>query len=407
MTTASPNELGAGRLIGVRRDFTLMWTGQAVSSLGSAAALVAYPLLVLRTSHSAARAGLVMSVAMVAQLAVALPGGALIDRMDKRRMMLICDAVRMIAQGGLCLAVAAHRADLALLLAVAAVDSCMTALFVAAEPTAVRYVVHEGQLPLALARIEAREAAAMLLGPALGGLLFALGSALPFVANGLSYAVSFGCLAFVRTAMAPTAAAAAARGWRGMTEGLLWIWRQPFMRVTLLLISGTNLVSNSLLLVAIVICGAQGRSGAQTGLLFSFAGVGSLAGALLAPRLVSALSVRTILVVNRVLWAALIAPLSFLRDPYAIGALVGLMFLMGPTGTTAVRARQIALTPKQLQGRVSSARGLCTGLAAPLGTGAIGVVLQQLGVKTAVLALIAWLALMATIAIMSSSVKGA
>jgi len=87
------------------------------------------------------------------------------------------------------------------------------------------------------------------------------------------------------------------------------------MRVTLLLISGNNLVSNAVILLAIVVSRQHGASASATGLLLTFASVGSLAGALAAPRLVNRLPIRTILLANRCLWAALIPPLLFGTRP--------------------------------------------------------------------------------------------
>lgn len=398
----------SARLLGTNRDFTLLWIGQAVSALGSATTIVAYPLVALHLTGSPSLVGLVMATGVVVQLLVSLPAGVLVDRTDKRRLMLLCDAGRLVAAAVLAAALFGDWLTVWLLLAVVAVDGGLGAVFGITEPTAVRHVVRSEQLPLALARNEARGAAAGLAGPALGGALLALARPLPFLANAVSFLVSFGSIALIRTPM-PSAyevrESRAHTGFSAILDGLRWIWRERFLRVTLLLISGNNLVSNAAFVLAVVVSGQRGDSAAATGLLASLAGLGTLAGALVAPRLVARLSMRTILVANRCVWLALVPLLAFVHNTYAMGAIFAVMFLLGPTGNAAVVSRQLTLTPDELQGRVSSARGLFAGLAGPIGIAAMGVSIDYLGVTASVVGLAGWLAVMVAIAATSRAIR--
>ncbi|GAB3413067.1 MFS transporter [Flindersiella endophytica] len=395
----------AVRLLGANRDFTLLWVGQAVSALGSAATLVAYPLLVLQLTGSPSQVGLVMAAGVVVQLLVSLPGGVIVDRYDKRRLMLACDAGRFAAAGVLGVAVLGDWLTIWLVLAVVIVDSGLGAVFGSAEPAAVRQVVAGEQLPLALARNEARGAAAGLAGPVLGGALLALARPLPFLANALSHLVSFSAVAGIRTPMPSALEPRAPIGVRTIVDGLRWIWRERFLRVTLLLISGNNLVSNAVFVLAIVVSSRRGDSAAATGLLVSMAGVGTLAGALVAPWLVRRLSIRTILIANRGAWLALVPLFAFVHETYAMGAIFAVMFLLGPTGNAAVVSRQLTLTPDELQGRVSSARGLLAGLAGPIGAGLAGVSVDRFGLPATVAALCGWLLVMLCVAGGSRAVR--
>jgi MFS family permease len=343
----------------------------------------------------------------VVQLLVSLSGGVIVDRHDKRRLMLACDAGRFAVAGLLGVAVFGDWLTIWLVLAVVIVDSGLGALFGIAEPAAVRHVVPGEQLPLALARNEARGAAAGLAGPVLGGALLALARPLPFLGNALSYLVSFAAIACVRTPMPSALESRTTAGVRAILDGLRWIWRERFLRVTLLLISGNNLVSNAVFVLAIVVSGRRGDSAAATGLLASLAGVGTLAGALVAPRLVRLLSIRTILIANRCAWLALVPLFAFVHDTYAMGAIFAVMFMLGPTGSAAVVSRQLTLTPDELQGRVSSARGLLAGLAGPIGIGLTGVSVDHLGVPLTVAALAGWLLLMTCVAAFSRSIREA
>jgi MFS family permease len=70
------------------RDFTLLWSSQTLSDIGSSTTLVAVPLPVLSLGGSATAAGGVGTSAAVAQALMRLPGGALADRWNRRRLML-------------------------------------------------------------------------------------------------------------------------------------------------------------------------------------------------------------------------------------------------------------------------------------------------------------------------------
>src|SRR4051812_27773128 len=88
------------------RDFNLLWVGQVVSDLGANISQVAFPLLVLTTTGSPAMAGIVAAARTLPDLVLAVPAGALIDRWDQKRVMILADCARAAALGSLGLAVA-------------------------------------------------------------------------------------------------------------------------------------------------------------------------------------------------------------------------------------------------------------------------------------------------------------
>lgn len=86
------------------RDFLLLWGSQAVSSLGTALTQTAYPLLVWDSSHSAALVGLVGALGMLPYVVLSLVVGALIDRWDRKRVMILCDTGQALNLGSVLLA---------------------------------------------------------------------------------------------------------------------------------------------------------------------------------------------------------------------------------------------------------------------------------------------------------------
>src|SRR5438067_2202096 len=74
------------------RDYMLLWSGQTISSLGSGVSGIVFPLLILAITHSAAAAGIAGALNTLPYVLFSLPAGALVDRWDRKRVMIICDA---------------------------------------------------------------------------------------------------------------------------------------------------------------------------------------------------------------------------------------------------------------------------------------------------------------------------
>src|SRR5579864_178035 len=79
------------------RDYMILWSGQAISNAGTWASQIAFPLLVLAITHSALQAGLTGALERVPFLLLTLPAGALVDRWNRKRAMIVCDSVRTLA----------------------------------------------------------------------------------------------------------------------------------------------------------------------------------------------------------------------------------------------------------------------------------------------------------------------
>lgn len=129
------------------RDFTLLWCAESVSGLGTAASGLAFPLLVLATTGSAVQAGAVGTATAVVRAVIRLPGGALADRWNRRRVLLGCDAARFALYTALALMVVAGQATLPVIIATAAIVAMLDVLFEPAATAAVIHVVPTKQLP--------------------------------------------------------------------------------------------------------------------------------------------------------------------------------------------------------------------------------------------------------------------
>src|SRR5947209_18112207 len=76
------------------RDYMLLWTGQLVSTIGSGVSGIAFPLLILALTNSPATAGFAAALFGLPYAVLSLPAGALIDRWNRKTVMIVCDTCR-------------------------------------------------------------------------------------------------------------------------------------------------------------------------------------------------------------------------------------------------------------------------------------------------------------------------
>lgn len=394
------------RPIWINRDFSLLWTGQVVSTLGSQMSLLAYPLLALDLTGSPAKAGVVGTVATAARLAFRLPAGALVDRWDRRRTMLSCDLLRALVLAGVAVGVAADRMPLTYLLVAAFVEGAATVFFLPAETAALRRIVPREQLPLAFAQNEARSHGATLAGPPLGGLLYGIGRALPFFGDFLTYAISFVAVYLIRTPMAVD------RGSAGSTtlladirEGLVWTWRQKLLRTLLITAAGLNLVFSGLTLAVVLAARESGARPSTVGLMLGIAAVGGVLGAVAAPMIQR--WGRPPVVIITIFWisASLIPIMAIRPSVWVIAPALAAMIFLAPAANTILMAYQVAVTPDRLQGRVVSALLLIGTIFNPVAPIAVGVITQTAGSRAALGALAAVMAAVAIGTSLSRNVR--
>src|SRR5215470_4790037 len=111
------------------RDYVLLLSGQLVSSVGTQVSMLAFPLLVLAITHSPAQAGIVAALRGLPYALFILPAGALIDRWDRKRVMILCDTGRALALGSIPLALALGQLTLVQLYLVSLIEGTLFIFF--------------------------------------------------------------------------------------------------------------------------------------------------------------------------------------------------------------------------------------------------------------------------------------
>ncbi|WP_433063339.1 MFS transporter [Dactylosporangium sp. CS-033363] len=355
----------AGRL-GRNADFVRLWLSQTLSATGSRVSYLVYPLLVLTITGSASAAGVVAAVAALAGVAVRIPAGVLLDRANRRTVMLYSEAVRIAAMAAALVAVAIDRAPPALIAVVAAIDAGGSALFVSAERTILRHIVPLHQVPAATARNEARTFTAELLGPALGGALYGLTRAAPFVFNIVAYGVSFAAVLAIRKPLR-SEPPPAREGWAAsFAGGIRFVAREPFLRALATVGPLLNMAFTGIVFVVVVVLHDAGAPPQGIGLAMASVAVGGIAGAATAPWLQRALRPRRLVVGLSWLSASMAALCVLLPAGYWVVAPLPVLVLLAPATTATLFGHQTAVTPDHLQGRVVSALGLLVTLMNPV-----------------------------------------
>jgi len=370
------------------RDFTLLWSSQVISTVGTRVTSVAYPLLVLLLTGSPALAGVVGFAQTLPFLLLYLPGGAWVDRWDRRRTMVACEIGRTVALGSVAVTAViggVHAVTIAQLAAVAFVEGSLFVLFDLSEGAALPRLVPSGQLPTAVAWNQARTQGADLVGQPLGGLLFAIAPALPFAVDSVSYLVSGGAVAAIRTRLQGERAATVDRLRSRIAEGVRFVRRSAFLRETVVIVGWINLVFNGSFLVVIVRAQRLGGSPGQIGLMLAALGAGGILGALAAPAIQRRLSGRVVLVAIAWLWTGLGVVLAFAPSLVWLAVLVFALNLFGAPYNVVIAARMYQLVPEQIFGRVRSVGRIVAWGTIPIGTLLGGVLAERLGAAPALL----------------------
>src|SRR5215472_13508903 len=278
-----------GAPVGLHRNraFVVYWSARTLSFAGTGITVVVLPVLVYALT----------AVQAAPYLVFGLLAGAMADRLNRKKMMVACDAAAALLLAGVPAAAALHQLALAQLFLTALGIGTAFVWFDAANFGSLPALVDRGQLPAAISLPGASGTAALLIGPALGGALLAV-LAPPYALgfDAASYLASAVLLASIRR---PFARPAHQQGPRqpihhDIAEGLAYLRRQPVIRTLTLAVFCACLSwggTFSLLVVYAHRALHLTHAGTGIGLLYSAGELGSLIGAVAVPKLIKHLPI--------------------------------------------------------------------------------------------------------------------
>ena len=410
-------EPGAGRPLRSlwrNRDFLLLWNGQTISTLGTNISTLALPLLVLALTHSPAQAGLLTATRLLPYLLFSLPAGALLDRWNRKTVMIDCDLVRWLALGSVPLAFALGHLTLIHLYLVAVVEGTAYVFFSLAQIAALPQVVSSAHLPQAYALDTTTEYIGTLLGPGLGGFLIglvplvALGASLAYLADSISYLVSLGSLLFIRVSFQLKRMAGSKLALREeIAEGLRFLWQRPLLRTMVVLTMTVNFLLSPVTLVVIVLVQGSLHIDVRTlGIILSTGGIGGVLGGVIAPWIRTRIRFGQAIIGSVIVWGIATLLLALASSPLLLAVGVGVTSLMWPIYGVILVSYRLSITPDNLQGRVNSAFRFLSYGSEPLGAAMGGLLLVPLGPRL-VLALIAAGLLLSSVVVSCTALRKA
>ena len=390
------------------RDYMLLWGGQLASTLGTAASQVIVPLLILAITNSAEAAGIAGALRFFPYLVFSLPVGALVDRWDRKAVMIRCDVGRALAVATIPIAMAFDALTLWQIYLVSLVEGSLFVFFNIAEVAALPRVVPKEQLPQASALNEAGFGIANIVGPSFGTVIYqAFGRAVPFVSNVFTYAISAIALARIKAPFHTEREVVERDLRREVAEGLRWMWDNPLIRYMAFLTGGLNLANAATPLIIIVLAKHMGASDGEVGVIFSAAGIGGIVGSLVGGGLQRRFTFGQVIVAA--VWVeAICFPLYLVVPSYfLLSAVSGIGSFLGPVYNVVQFSYRLSIIPDHLQGRVNSVFRLLAFGFMPVGSALGGVLIERFGADSAVVVLSGWLFVLAVSTTFNRNVREA
>lgn len=364
-------------------NFWKLLTSSGLSNLADGVFKLGMPLVAVRyTQEPVLIAGLSL-VASLPWLLFALQAGALADRLDRRKIMLLANTARAVLLAAVAASVALGVESIWVLYAVALFVGTAETLYDTSAQSILPQIVGRTQLSRANGRLYAVEMTAnQFVGPPLGGILVAAGATIAFAAPAGLWLVAVGMLFLVRGHFRVSRDAPASMRSEIMV-GLRFLWRNRVLRTLAFMTGLFNLTSSAdfaiFVLYAAGPASAMKLTDAQVGILFTTTAIGSLVGSFLAEHIERAIGRSLSLSLSLIGGAVLLMTPAFTTNPFIIG---GAFFIGGFTvvlwNVVAVSLRQ-RITPDKLLGRVNSGYRLLAWGTMPLGAAIGGILGQFLG----------------------------
>lgn len=266
------------------RNFRLLWLGQTGSTLGDGLSFVAIAFAVLQIGGSATAIGIVFAAYSLPHVVFLLAGGVWADRLPRNLVMLASDAVRAVVQLWLAFLLFTGSAEVWHIVVGAALHGAASAFFVPASTGLMPQVVSAARLQQANALMAISRSAAFVIGPALSGLLIAVGGpGLVFALDAVTYLGSIVTLALLRIERVVSDVVRApfmselAQGWKEVRS-------RDWLVGSLVAFGVSNIAMGAFMVLGPVIVDRELGGAAEWGLIMTTGALGSLLGGAIALR---------------------------------------------------------------------------------------------------------------------------
>ncbi len=369
------------------RDFWLLWGSVVASNLGDGIRQIALPLFAITITTDPLAIGAVTAASLLPWL-LSLLGGAVVDRSDRRKLIIIGQLIRGVAVAGFALLVLTDNAGLALVYVVALIIGGGEVIVDSALQAAIPHVAADN-LDAANSRVSSGQfVAGEIVGGPLGGVLFAVAAPLPFLIDAGTFGLGAWLVAMIARPLqdsteqedVPTTIT------QDIGEGLRFLFDQPILRGMTAAVTLSNAADAAFtsLLVLLVI---EVNDGSEFlfGVMVAIGAAGGLAGATTAPRVIKMFGRRVAVVGPFALMVISFAAVGLVRNLVVLGvAAFVLLYSIALYNVSGQSIRQ-RLTPDRLLGRVVASMRFFGMGAVPIGALGGGLIARSIGVQETVL----------------------
>jgi len=363
------------------RDYLLLWSGQAISSFGSQASRIIFPLLILDITHSPAKAGLVGAFSTLPYVLLSLFVGTMADRVNRKKMMLVCEIGRAAIYVSIVLAIFFNIISVIQIYIVALLEGIFFVFFDIAEIASLKRIVGK-KTSAAFAQENVTDGFASLFGPSIGTILYQIGKLLPFCLDMLSYFVSIFTLLMIKTEFQEERTEKNSHIVQQLKEGVSWLFNHKILRTMALINSASAFIFSNFMLILIVILKGQHASTVLIGTIVSLSAIGSIFGAAIGNSVKKYASPGQVVIGAGWANAILLPLLIFFPNVVVIAVVTATLFCINSIWSIVQVSFRLSLVPDELQGRVNSVHRFLVYSIIPLGMALTGLILQAFGSKT-------------------------
>lgn len=370
-------------------NFWKVWSANGFSNLGDGLYQITLPLLASQLTRSPSLIALLGVMSSLPWLIFALQAGSIVDRSDRRKVMLWVNGGRLLILLSLTLAVMMGVASLPMLYVAALLLGIGETLVDTALTSIVPSVVAKDRLTWANARITAVQTVTnTFIGPPLAGYLAGLGFAIATGSSALMYVAAGIALILMRGSFSVPSQKKTQidkHFWWHVTEGLRFLWKDRLIRDLTLFTASMNLFWSgwgALIVLYAVRPGPMGLSEFGYGIFLTAMAIGGLVGSVLCERLQKSLGTRNALVLDFIGTILLVGVPALTTNPLAVGAAAFFAGMGATIWVILVSSTRQRLVPGELLGRVYSASRFISWGIGPIGAVLAGFVAEIWGIRT-------------------------
>ncbi len=382
------------------RAYPLLWGGTASANLADGVMLAIGPLLAAVITRDPALVAGIVVAQRTPWLLFVLFAGVIVDRVDRRWLLIAGNLLRFAALGGMTIALAFGVRELWVLYLVAFALGMAETIVDNASLALMPQLVARNRIPDANGRLFATQSILNeLVGPPLGATIFALSALASFATGSIFFLLAAIVYGFLPRGKREPAGTKRGSVRAELVEGLRWFGRSPMLILMSSTAATINLLTSATL--AVLVLFAQDRLGlteAGYGILLAAGALGGIPAGLLGPAIIRRVGEGPVIVGATLLAGLAYLTMAMTTSPIIAGAMVLLEgFAFTASNIVVITLRQ-NIVPNALLGRVTSvyrliavgampigaliggfvARGF--GLAAPFWVAAVGLVLLAIGI---------------------------